>query len=57
MTANPLLKNFERIELFTLITIESNTFVSNKEELSKFQITYLQAIDVVNNIMRIHYSK
>jgi len=34
VTANQLLKNFEKIELFALISIENNIFIKNKEELS-----------------------
>lgn len=51
-TANPVLKNFEKVELFALISIDSGGFVTSKEELARLQITYLQAIDIMNDLLR-----
>ncbi|CAD8072773.1 unnamed protein product [Paramecium sonneborni] len=47
------LKNLNKIELFSLISLKSSQYINNKEELHSFKITYLDAITIINDILKI----
>lgn len=47
------LKNLNKVELFSLISLKSCQYVKNKEELHSFKITYLDAITIINDILKI----
>ena len=40
-TSNPDFKSFEKLELMTIISIESSAYLNDKEELKKLSVTYL----------------
>ncbi|CAK64355.1 unnamed protein product (macronuclear) [Paramecium tetraurelia] len=47
------LKNLNKVELFSLISLKSSQYIKNKEELHSFKITYLDAITIINDILKI----
>ncbi|CAD8153756.1 unnamed protein product [Paramecium pentaurelia] len=47
------LKNLNKIELFSLISLKSSQYINNKEELHSYKITYLDAITIINDILKI----
>lgn len=55
-TSNPDFKSFEKLELMTIISIESSAYLHDKEELKKLSVTYLQAIEVIYDLLTIHKS-
>lgn len=54
MTSNPEFKNFEKVELMSLVSIENTKFLTDKDDLNNLHITYLQAVEIVGDIIRIH---
>lgn len=47
------LKNLNKVELFSLISLKSSQYINNKEELHSLKITYLDAITIINDILKI----
>lgn len=47
------MKSFDRLELTTLISLRNTQFLANKEELHALRIPYLDAVIILNDLLRI----
>ncbi|CAD8142784.1 unnamed protein product [Paramecium pentaurelia] len=50
----PTFKNLERFELMSLISLQDSKFLATKEELAQLQLTYLDTIGVIKDLIKMH---
>ncbi|CAD8058617.1 unnamed protein product [Paramecium sonneborni] len=53
-TSVPTFKNLERFELMSLITLQNYRYVKSKEELAQLQLTYLDTLCVIKDIIKMY---
>ncbi|CAK82191.1 unnamed protein product (macronuclear) [Paramecium tetraurelia] len=53
-TSVPAFKNLERFELMSLITLQNYRYVKSKEELAQLQLTYLDTLSVIKDIIKMY---